>query len=63
MIKDTNTSAMLNPNITGFRGFVIQAQSMPGGNLIGTFMPDAEQLQQYLDCPDSMGNRASVSAS
>ena len=42
---------------------MIQAQSVPGGNLIGTFMPDAEQLQQYLDCRDSMGNMASVSAS
>ena len=60
LINNTNTSAILNP---GFRGFVIQAQSMPGENLIGTFMPDAVQLQKYLDCLDSMGNRANVSAS
>ena len=40
---------------------MIQAQSVPGGNLIGTFMPDAVQLQKYLDCLDSMGNRANVS--
>ena len=46
----------------GFRGFVIQAQSVPGGNLVGTLMPDTVQLQQYLDCPDSMNNGASVSA-
>ena len=49
----------MNP---GFRGFVIQAQSVPGGNLIGTFIPDTVQLQQYLNCPDSMGNVANVSA-
>ena len=49
----------MNP---GFRGFVIQAQSVPGGNLIGTFIPDTVQLQQYLNCPDSMRNVAKVSA-
>ena len=47
----------MNP---GFRGFVIQAQSVPGGNLIGTFIPDTVQLQQYLNCPDSMRNVAKV---
>ena len=41
---------------------MIQAQSVPGGNLIGTFIPDTVQLQQYLNCSDSMGNVAKVSA-
>ena len=55
LINDT-----VNPNI-GFRGFVVQAQSVPGENLIGIFLVNSAQFQQYLDCRDSLGNIAMVS--
>ena len=42
---------------------MVQAQSVPGGNLIGTFLVNIDESQQYLDCTDSMGNVAMVSTS
>ena len=44
---------------------MVQAQSVPGENLIGVFLVNSAQFQQYLDCRDNdnLGNMAMVSTS